>query len=149
MTSGGRADGSTGGTERWMAVDWGTKRIGLAVSDPTGTIAQPLATLTRRTGRRFPLRQLKGHLDQWHPAGVVMGLPLEADGSEGPAAREAREAARLIAEKSGLPVELLDERMTTARALQAGGSGRADRVDVDQRAAAVLLQLYLDRRRAR
>jgi putative Holliday junction resolvase len=138
----GRADGQTGG--RVLAVDWGTKRIGLALSDPTGTVAQPLATLTRRAGRRFPMRQLKSHLDQWRPAGVVMGLPLEADGSEGPAAREARDAARLIAEKSGLPVELMDERMTTARALEAGPAGA--RVDVDQRAATVLLQLYLDRR---
>jgi putative Holliday junction resolvase len=134
---------------RVLAVDWGTKRIGLALSDPSGTIAQPLATLTRRAGRRFPLQQLRAHLERWRPVGVVVGLPLEADGTEGPAARDAREAAKLIAHKAGLPVELLDERMTTARALQAGGAGRADRVDVDQRAAAVLLQLYLDRRRTR
>jgi len=134
---------------RWLGVDWGTKRIGLALSDPTGTVAQPLATLTRRAGRRFPLQQLRAHLERWRPVGVVVGLPLEADGTEGPAARDAREAAKLIADKAGLPVELMDERMTTARALQAGGSGRADRGDVDQRAAAVLLQLYLDRRSAR
>jgi putative Holliday junction resolvase len=134
---------------RVLGVDWGTKRIGLALSDPSGTIAQPLATLTRRAGRRFPLKQLRAHLDHWHPVAVVVGLPLEADGTEGSAARDAREAATLIADKAGLPVELLDERMTTARALQEGASGRADRVDVDQRAAAVLLQLYLDRRRAR
>jgi putative Holliday junction resolvase len=143
MTAGRRADGPAGG--RILAVDWGTKRIGLALSDPTGTIAQPLATLTRRAGRRFPLRQLKAHLDQWGPGGIVMGLPLEADGSEGPAAQAAREAGRLIAEKTGLPVAFLDERMTTARALEAGPTG--ERVDVDQRAATVLLQLYLDRRR--
>jgi putative Holliday junction resolvase len=145
MMAGRRADGPAGGEARWMAVDWGTRRIGLALSDPTGTIAQPLATLTRRSGRRFPMQQLRTHLEHWRPAGVVVGLPLESDGSEGAAAREARAAARLIAEKSGLPVELMDERMTTARALEAGPG--TDRVDLDQRAATVLLQLYLDRRR--
>jgi putative Holliday junction resolvase len=130
---------------RWLGVDWGTKRIGLALSDPTGTVAQPLATLTRRSGRRFPLQQLRAHLERWRPVGVVVGLPLEADGTEGSAARDAREVARLIAQKAGLPVELMDERMTTARALEAGRA--TERVDVDQRAATVLLQLYLDRKR--
>jgi putative Holliday junction resolvase len=135
--------------ERWLGVDWGAKRIGLALSDPSGTIAQPLATLVRRAGRRFPMQQLKSHLDRWRPVGIVVGLPLEADGSEGPAAQAAREVAQLIAEKAGLPVELMDERMTTARALEAGRPGKGARVDVDQRAAVVLLQLYLDRRRTR
>jgi putative Holliday junction resolvase len=143
--TGGRADGETGG--RILAVDWGTKRIGLSLSDPTGTIAQPLATLTRRAGRRFPMGQLRMHIERWQPVAVVVGLPLEADGSEGPAAREARAAARLISEKSSLPVELVDERMTTARALEAGPAG--GRVDLDQRAAIVLLQQFLDRRRRR
>jgi putative Holliday junction resolvase len=143
----GPADRRTGG--RVLAVDWGTKRIGVALSDPTGTLAQPLATLTRRGGRRFPLGQLKSHVDQWRPVEVVVGLPLEADGSEGAAAREAREAARLIGEKTGLPVALVDERMSTARALEAARPETGDRVDVDQRAATVLLQLHLDRRRGR
>lgn len=132
---------------RWLAVDWGTKRIGLAISDPTGTIAQPLATLTRRAGRRFPLQRLRGYLEEWRPVGIVVGLPLDAGGAEGPAAREARATAELIAAKTGLPVELLDERMTTARALEAVGPETGDRVDIDQRAAVVLLQLHLDRRR--
>jgi putative Holliday junction resolvase len=153
VLNGGPADRRTDPTSevelRVLGIDWGTKRIGLALSDPSGTLAQPLATLTRRAGRRFPLQQLKAHLDRWRPVAVVVGLPLEADGSDGPAAREAREMARLIGEKAGLPVELMDERMTTARALQAGRSRPGDQVDVDQRAATVLLQLYLDRRRGR
>jgi putative Holliday junction resolvase len=79
---------------------------------------------------------------------VVVGLPLDAEGGEGAAAREARAVARLIGDKTGLPVALMDERFTTARALEAGRPDRDDKVDVDQRAATVLLQLFLDRRRA-
>jgi putative Holliday junction resolvase len=164
MLAGGRAGGRTGDGSpleppagpparqpavppegRLLAVDWGTKRIGLAVSDPSRTIAQPLATLTRREGRRFPMQQLRAYLDQYHPVGIVVGLPFEADGTEGPAARAARAVAALIAETTGIPVVLEDERMTTALAARADAVG--GRVDRDQRAAAVLLQAYLDRAR--
>jgi putative Holliday junction resolvase len=127
---------------RLLAIDWGTKRIGLAVSDPSGTIAQPLATLRRRAGRRFPMQQLRTYLAEYHPVGIVVGLPLEPGGGEGPGARAARETAALIAAKTGLPVALVDERMTTARARAAEAVG--GRVDIDQRAATVLLQGYLD-----
>ncbi len=163
----GRNDGKTDGppptlppfrlsdippTGRLLAVDWGEKRIGLAVTDPTRTIAQPLATLRRRAGRRFPLQQLRQHLDVLKPVGIVVGLPLDEDGAEGPNARAARAVAELIAEKTGLPVVLMDERMTTARAREAeprgAARGAAGGVDLDQRAATVLLQLYLERQRA-
>jgi len=130
---------------RLLAVDWGTKRIGLAVTDPTRTIAQPLATLTRRAGRRFPLQQLRPYLDEFRPVGIIVGLPLTPEGAEGAAAAAAREVAGLIAEKTGLPVVLFDERLTTARAAEADGAG--GRVDRDQRAASVLLQTYLERQR--
>jgi putative Holliday junction resolvase len=71
-----------------------------------------------------------------------VGLPLEPGGGEGPSARAARETAALIAAKTGLPVTLADERMTTARAREADAAGGS--VDTDQRAATVLLQAYLD-----
>ena len=164
MVTGGRADGGTGGPPltagpasptahqpalppqgRLLAVDWGTKRIGLAVTDPLRIIAQPLATLTRRAGRRFPLRQLRPYLEEYAPVGIVVGLPLTADGTEGPAAAAAREVAALLAAKTGLPVVLHDERMTTARAAEADAVG--GQVDRNQRAAAVLLQSYLEARR--
>lgn len=128
-----------------LAVDWGEKRIGLAITDPSRTIAQPLATLTRRAGRRFPLRQLRTYLEEYRPVAVLVGLPLTPDGTEGPAAGAARAVAALIAEKTGLPVILHDERMTTARAAEADAVG--GRVDRDQRAASVLLQSYLETRR--
>jgi putative Holliday junction resolvase len=130
---------------RLLAVDWGEKHIGLAVTDPTRTIAQPLATLTRRAGRRFPMQQLRAWLEEYAPTGIIMGLPLTADGAEGPAALAARAAADLIAAKTGLPVVLVDERMTTAQAVRADAVG--GRVDRDQRAAAILLQAYLARER--
>lgn len=136
---------------RLLGVDWGEKRIGLALSDPDQILAQPLATLTRRSGKRFPMQQLREHLDRHRPTGVVVGLPLDGEGHEGPAAAAARESGALIAEKTGLPVIYVDERMTTARALGAvrelGGSTRGRRDDVDPLAATVLLQQFLDGRR--
>lgn len=135
---------------RLLAVDWGEKRIGLALSDPGQTIAQPLATLTRRAGRRFPMQRLQAHLVAHHVVGVLVGLPLESGGSEGAAAAAARATGRLIADKAGLPVAYRDERMTTARALgtvrELGGSVRNRKEDVDQLAAAILLQQFLDAR---
>jgi putative Holliday junction resolvase len=135
---------------RLLAVDWGTKRIGLAISDPTQTLAQPLATLRRRQGRRFPLTQLQAHLETYQPTGILVGLPLDAEGREGPAALAAREMGALLAAKIGLPVALVDERMTTARihAARRETGARASRrgPDADQLAATLLLQSVLDRR---
>ena len=132
-------------TGRLLAVDWGHRRIGLAVSDPTQTIAQPLATLTRRWGRRCPLARLRAHLDRLAPVGIVVGLPLESDGTEGEAAAHARQTGTLLAEKTGLPVCYRDERMTTARALREVGP--RNRLSVDDVAAALLLQQFLESRR--
>ncbi len=139
-------------TGRLFAMDWGEKRIGLATCDPSQKIAQPLATLVRRPGRRFPLKQLKTYLDSHRPVGIVIGLPLESDGREGEPARAARELGTLVGTKTGLPVTFWDERMTTARALRSihelGGSPRERRGDVDQLSATVILQTYLDSRRS-
>lgn len=136
---------------RLLAVDWGERRIGLALSDESQTLAQPLTTLTRRTGKRFPMKDLLAQLDRHEVAGIVVGLPLEASGAEGEAARAARSLAEDIARRSGCPVELIDERFTTARVRQAvqemGGKTKGRAADVDALAATVLLQQYLDRRR--
>ncbi len=134
-----------------LAVDWGERRIGLSLSDETQRLAQPLTTLTRRAGKRFPMRQLCTLLEQHAVAGVIVGLPLDEQGEEGAPARAARELAAAIGRQTGRPVELWDERMTTARALQAvremGGSARGRKGDVDALAATLLLQHYLDARR--
>jgi len=136
---------------RLLGVDWGERRIGLALSDESQTIARPLTALTRRPGKRFPMRRLLDLVQEHGPTGVIVGLPLAPDGSEADAARAARELAGDIARRAGLPVELWDERFTTARALQAvremGGSARGRRAELDALAATLLLQHYLDARR--
>jgi putative Holliday junction resolvase len=136
---------------RLLGVDWGERRIGLALSDETQTLAQPLATLTRRTGKRFPMRQLIQHLDAHRVAGVVVGLPLDEYGAETEPARAARALAEDIRRRSGRPVDLWDERFTTARARQAvremGGKTRGREGDLDALAATLLLQHFLDSRR--
>ena len=136
---------------RLLGVDWGERRIGLALTDETRTIARPLATLTRRQGKRFPMQQLLAHCAEHGVAGIVVGLPLDERGEEGEAAAAARRLAADIARRSGLPVELWDERLTTARALRTvremGGSTRGRKDDVDALAAAVMLQHFLDARR--
>jgi putative Holliday junction resolvase len=144
-----RTDLPTAG--RLLGVDWGEKRIGLAVCDPSQVLAQPLATLTRRAGRRFPMRRLRRHLDELQPAGVVIGLPLSPDGSENERTAAARAVGALVAAQTGLPVAYADERLTTARALSAvrelGARTRGRPGDVDRLAATVLLQAFLDGRR--
>jgi putative holliday junction resolvase len=137
---------------RLLAVDWGEVRIGLALSDETQTLATPLETLVRRRGKRFPMSRFLELVGDHRPAGVVVGLPLTGEGEEEESAASARRLASQLAERSGLPVEFWDERMSTARALatirEQGGSTRGRRQDVDSLAAAVLLQHYLDARRA-
>jgi putative Holliday junction resolvase len=136
---------------RILAVDWGEIRIGLSLSDETQTIASPLVTLTRRRGKRFPMPAFLELVTTHHPVGLVVGLPLTPKGAEGAAAMAARELAVLLGGRTYLPVELVDERMTTARAHAAireqDGSARGRREDVDALAATILLQHFLETRR--
>ena len=136
---------------RLLGVDWGERRIGLALTDETRTIARPLATLTRRSGKRFPMRPLLALCAEHGVTGIVVGLPLDEQGAEGEAALAARRLADDVGGRSGLPVELWDERLTTARARRTvrelGGSTRGRREDVDALAAAVMLQHFLDANR--
>jgi putative holliday junction resolvase len=140
-------------TGRILAVDWGEVRIGLALSDETQTLATPLETLVRRRGKRFPMAKFLELIARHEPSGVVVGLPLTGEGKEEESAAAARELAGGLADRSGLPVELWDERMSTARALavirEQDGSTRGRKGDVDSLAAAVLLQHFLDARRVR
>lgn len=135
---------------RILGVDWGEVRIGLALSDESQTLATPLETLVRRAGKRLPLARLLELITLHAPVGVVVGLPLTPEGSEEESAKAARAMADTIARYSSLPLELWDERMSTARALAAvweqGGSARGRKKDVDALAAAVLLQHFLDAR---
>ena len=136
-----------------MAVDWGERRIGLALSDETQVLAQPLTTLTRRAGKRFPMARLLQVISKHDVVGIVVGLPLDESGAEGDAAHSARALADDIKRRVGddLEVQMWDERMTTARILGAiremGGTTRGRKEEVDAMAAALLLQHYLDARR--
>lgn len=136
---------------RILAVDWGERRIGLALSDETQTIASPLGTITRRAGKRFRMPEFLAHVTTHRPVGLVVGLPLTPEGDDGPAAVAARELAAQLGARTYLPVELVDERMTTARAHAAireqDGRTRGRREEVDALAATILLQHYLETRR--
>jgi putative Holliday junction resolvase len=133
-----------------LGLDPGTVRIGLAASDPSGTLASPVAVLERRSGTRLWERvreeaRLRGAV------GIVVGLPLRMAGGEGTAAGAARELADEAHRETALPVELWDERLSSAeaeRALLAQGMPRRRRRErVDAVAAALVLQAWLDAHR--
>lgn len=133
---------------RVLALDLGTKRIGVAVSDSTGTLASPRRTLVR-TGDRVAEHRLVARIVAEEEADLVLvGLPLNMDGSRGPAATAAQAEAADLAVVLDVPVELVDERLTTVsadRVLKARGArAPARRRVVDQTAAAIMLQGWLD-----
>jgi len=136
---------------RLLAVDWGAIRFGLALSDETQTIASPLGTLLRRPGKRFRMPEFLAYVTAHRPVGLVVGLPLTPEGVDGPSTIAARALAAQLGARTYLPVELVDERMTTARAHAAireqEGSTRGRREEVDALAATILLQHFLEIRR--
>ena len=129
---------------RWLAIDLGDRRIGLAVSDPLGMIASPAGHILRRPGKRPPLTALLARAVELNIEGFVVGLALDGAGEDTPRAAEARRLAHELSTRTGHPAELVDERFTTAAALRAikamEGSTKGRKGDVDALAAAVLLQ---------
>jgi putative Holliday junction resolvase len=129
---------------RLLAIDYGERRIGLAVSDPTGLIASPAGFILRRPGKRPPIAEIVRRAGELEVQGFVVGLPLDDEGGETPRAVEARRIAAELEKRTGLPARLVDERYTTAAALRAvremGGSTRGRKGDVDSLAATLLLQ---------
>ncbi len=132
---------------RWLAIDWGERRIGLAISDPSGIIASPAGVIVRRAGKRAPIAELVRRSEALEARGVVIGLPLDGEGNDTPRSLECRRVAAELARRTSLPVALLDERYTTSAALrgvrEAGGRTADRKADVDALAAAVLLQQAL------
>lgn len=139
-----------GTTVRVLGVDLGSRRIGLATSDPTGVIASPHSVVVRGADPAEDHRRVAEVARQVGAEALVVGLPRSMSGADGPAARAARLEAAALGRAAGLPVVLADERLTTVtaqRALVAGGVRRsARRKVVDKVAAAVLLQAWLDGR---
>ncbi len=136
---------------RALGIDPGSKRIGIAVSDRSGTIASPLTVLQRSRSRQHDLQQIVDLVRDEEVEVVVVGLPLNMDGSQGRAAQLAIDEARRLATVVGVPVEMHDERRTTVSAdrsmLEAGLDAPARRQRVDKVAAAIMLQSWLDGRR--
>lgn len=138
---------------RALGVDPGSKRIGLAVSDTSGTIASPLTVLQRSRSKLHDLHELARIAREEEAEVIVVGLPLNMDGSRGPAARAAAAEAERLATLVDVPVELHDERLTTVTAdrdMMAAGLNAVERRQVvDKVAAAIMLQSWLDARRLR
>ncbi|MGY1856246.1 Holliday junction resolvase RuvX [Modestobacter sp. SYSU DS0290] len=135
---------------RRMGVDVGTVRVGVALSDVTGTIASPLETVRRSKDQR-DLDHLAGLVVTHEVVEVVVGLPKHLSGASGSSARDASTYARDLASRIGdVPVHLVDERLSTVTAathLRAGGiDSRRQRSVIDQAAAVVILQSHLDGR---
>ncbi|HZY76834.1 MAG TPA: Holliday junction resolvase RuvX [Jatrophihabitantaceae bacterium] len=141
-------------TGTWLGIDVGTVRVGVAKSDPSGILATPLVTLSRDTRDDRDIAELAALVAEHAAVGVVVGLPRTLAGREGTSAQFARDyAARLAAVIAPVPVEHVDERLTTVsaqRKLQQGGvkGSKAKRAVIDQAAAVELLQHWLDSHRA-
>ncbi len=129
---------------RWLAIDLGDRRVGLALSDPDGIIASPAGYVERRPGKRPPLTALLERVTTLEARAIVVGLPLDQEGEDMPRTLEARRLAEELEKRTGLPTLLVDERFTTAMALGAiremEGSTRGRKGDVDALAATMLLQ---------
>src|SRR2546423_10141184 len=131
---------------RLLALDMGTRRVGIAVSDELRLSVRPLPFLPRGSWKKL-LREIALLREQFDARGVVVGLPLRLDGTEGEAAREARRSARNLELSLGVPVFLQDERLTSHAAeedLRASGVSRQElKENVDSAAAALILHDYL------
>ena len=140
---------------RTIAFDYGERRIGVAVSDPTRTIASPLTTLHRRAGKRPPWAVIAALVAEQEADEAVIGLPLDLAGEEGSWAAEVRQFGADLARRTGLPVHWMDERLSSVRAERAvrgmglKKSAREEKERIDAAAAALILEGYLALRRNR
>ncbi len=134
---------------RALALDIGSKRIGVAVSDDERRVATPVDVVHRSTDRRSDHRRIRDLVEEWEATVVVVGLPRSLDGGLGPAAKGVLREVEALGATLGVPVETYDERLTTVtaerRLRELDLSGPQRRRVVDAVAAAVLLQAWLDR----
>lgn len=136
---------------RALGVDLGSRRIGVAITDPTGTIASPVEVVQRSGSVEHDHRTLIALADEWEAGIIVVGLPLSLDGSVGPAARGVLDEIELLRSVASIPVDTVDERLSTVVAQrhlrEMGVDNRKARKVVDKLAAAVLLQAWLEQGR--
>lgn len=136
---------------RLLALDPGTKRVGIAISDETQTVASPLERIERTSWKKL-LEKVRAIVSEFDAAGLVIGLPLESDGTESPMSAEARDMARKFSLSLDIPVVLEDERVTSYAAKsnlwERGLSIEESRRLVDSEAAAIILSDVLERFRA-
>ena len=141
------------GARRVLGIDLGTRRVGVAVSDRSGTLASPLVVLQRTGDRDRDHRAIRALVVEEEAEGVVVGLPISLDGTLGPAARAALAEIDALASVVGVPVTTHDERFTTVSAerpmREMKMRAEQRRRSIDMRAAAVILQSWLDGRAAR
>lgn len=132
---------------RVLALDYGTHRIGVAVSDETCSIAQPLETIPATPFADF-LQRLKQITKEKEVSLIIVGMPRNMDGSYGASALKVQEFVNALKDAITIPVRTLDERLTTVQAqkslISGGAKKKARKQKIDQTAAAVLLQCYLD-----
>ena len=137
---------------RILAIDYGRKRIGLALSDELGLTAQPLETL-ERTNRRNDLRRLREVVRKHAVGRIVVGNPVRLDGASGEMAEEVARFAQRVQKELGLPVEMADERLSSWEAQETAVSSKAKRgkpkAGIDAVAAAVMLRDFLEREQKR
>lgn len=135
---------------RIIGLDYGTKTVGVALSDETCTIAQPYTTIVRKhaTKLRQTYAQIEQIIDEYNVEEIVLGLPKNMNNTEGERALDTRAFMDDIIRRTGLPVHLVDERLTTVQAdriLEATGVAHGSRKEhIDKMAAAIILQTYLD-----
>ncbi len=135
---------------RYMGLDYGDKTVGVAISDEMGITAQPYLTITRerRNKLRQTCKQIEDIIREKNIEVIVVGKPLNMNGTEGERIEETREFIEMIRRRTGLRVEELDERLTTVEAdriLDASGVAKENRKEyIDKMAAAIILQTYLD-----
>lgn len=133
---------------RYVGLDYGTKTIGVAISDGLLISAQPLTVIKRDGSRKNDLAKLKAVLEPYSPIEIVLGLPKNMNGTEGPRAEATREFGRYL-EEEGFKVNFWDERLSTLAVekimIEADISRQKRKKVVDQQAAAYILQGFIDR----
>jgi putative Holliday junction resolvase len=132
---------------RILAIDYGSARIGLALSDPTGTLARPLPFIPAKADTKLS-REIAALVEKEHVELILLGLPRHMNGSLGEAATLVQAFAAILGQATPIRIKLIDERLSTVQASrqlqEAGKNTRAQRGRIDSEAAAVLLQGYLD-----